>query len=114
MKWIFGISLFFLLANNINAQLISGDLLDNNRKIISNNKDTINSSSYDDKILFKIAVNNDGLVTSATVIEQQSTIVSTPATIMAKKNVLKVLFEEGSYFPKYHTGIYQIVYKKTN
>ena len=94
------------------SQLIEGDLLKDSRKIISDITHVIKPSNYDGKITFKISVNSEGTITAADILEERTTIVSTPAKIKAKNLVYNIKFEPGTYYPKFHTGIYQIIYKK--
>lgn len=105
-------SLIIFLSSNYYAQLLQGDLINDNRKIKFEESFVIKPSNYDGKILFKISVNAEGNITSAEVIEERSTIISTPARLKAKKQIFNIKFEPGTYFPKNHTGIYQIIYKK--
>jgi len=94
------------------SQLLSGDLLTDKRAIISNINPVIHSTHYTGKIVFKIAVNADGVITSAVEDEEKTTIKSTPAKIKAYNLLKNVKFAPGAYFPKYHSGLYQITFTK--
>lgn len=112
MKKVLGTLIFFITTFICNAQLVDGKLLDDNRAIINNISPIIESKNYSGEIIFVISVNNDGVVTSAIIDEKRSTIISTPARIEAKKQVLKLRFKQGNHFPKYHIGNYRILFKK--
>lgn len=111
-KTILLLSLLLSFSFKSFAQLLEGDLLTDKRKVVSDIIPIITPSNYDGKILFSISVDNSGTITSAKVIEDKTTINSTPARIKATNLIYNVKFEAGSYFPKYHTGVYQINYKK--
>ncbi len=104
----------FLLSFSLKSfsQLIEGELVTDKRKIVSDITPIISPSNYDGKILFTISVDSYGNVTSAKIIEERTTINSTPAKIKATNLIYNVKFEPGTYFPKYHTGVYQIIFKK--
>lgn len=112
MKFLIVILFLGFHVANADAQLVGGDLLKDNRKIISNIQSEISSPRYNGILLFNISVNNDGIVTGATIEEKGSTIISTPARIDAKRLLLSLVFEKGNRFPKYHSGIYKITYKR--
>jgi len=57
------------------------------------------------KIVFDIAVNTDGKVTSCTLNKSESTILSTRYIYEAKNRILMDLkFEAGNGFPTFHQG----------
>lgn len=111
-KLILTITFLFVFTPIGKTQLLKGDLLTSGREIIKDVNPIINSTRYNGIIVFEITVNNDGLVTGAQIIEGKSDIISTPARLDAKKLVYSLVFKSGNQFPKYHTGIYQIVYMK--
>ena len=113
MKKAILLSIFILGAKfQAFSQLIEGDLFISGRKITSEFPLTIAPSTYEGKITFSIAVNEYGNVTSAKVIENRSEINSTPARIKAANLIYNIKFEAGTHFPKYHNGIYQVIFKK--
>lgn len=113
MKKIFLVSLFlFCVKNQGFSQLIEGDLLTSKRKITNDINAIISPSNYDGKIVFDISVNEFGAVTSAKVIDNRTEIISTPARISATKLIYSIKFEPGTHFPKYHNGVYQVIFKK--
>lgn len=112
MKLILTTFVFLLVSFNAFCQLIDGELFEDNRKILRDIKHQLPSTNYNGKLIFNISVDNEGFVTSAVVDERRSTITSTPAKINAKKTIMKLIFEKGNQFPKYHKGSYQIIYTK--
>lgn len=108
------LSSFILLCGNfyVFSQLIEGDLLTDNRKITHDIQYIFSKSNYDGKLFFAIAVDEYGKISSAKVIDNRSTIHSTPARINATKLIYNIKFEPGAKFPKHHSGVYQLIYKR--
>jgi hypothetical protein len=107
-------TLFFALFFSYNSfsQLVEGALKNDGRKIITEINPVINSSNYEGEIYFTIAVDEYGKVSGVKVDDNRSTIISTPAKINATKLIYSIKFEPGTHFPKNHTGIYRISYKR--
>lgn len=82
---------------------VSGDLKKDNRQLVSDHS-FVMEGTHTGKIVFDISVNAKGEVTSAKIVENESTVKSTPAKIKAKNYVLKFEFQPGTWFPKYHQG----------
>ena len=100
-----------LCFNSLFSQLISGAIVDDNRKMTSPANFTINSI-YDGYVVYEIAVNNIGQVTSERMISEQSTVKSTPANIEAKNLLKSLTFEPGDSFPKYHHALVKVKFVK--
>ncbi|MES2587562.1 MAG: hypothetical protein V4622_01200 [Bacteroidota bacterium] len=100
MKSILLTALLLLSAQFVSAQLISGTLMDEGRKL---------TSTFDFKIhgkfkgiqTFKIAVNALGDVTSVVLVETEGNLVSTPAKIVGVKELKKLKFTGATYYPKF-------------
>lgn len=82
---------------------ISGDVKKDNRQLVSEHS-FVMEGAHTGKIVFDISVNSKGEVTSAKIVESESSVKSTPAKIKAKNYVLKFEFQPGTWFPKYHQG----------
>jgi hypothetical protein len=82
---------------------LSGDIVNDNRKLTSKQGYIINGH-VNGKIVFDIAVNAEGEVSSATVFESESTVKSTPAKIKARNYVSTFTFAPGTWYPKHHQG----------
>lgn len=83
------------------SQLISGELLDSGRKMISTYNFEI-KDKYNGYQLFELAVNPEGKVISVKDIQEKGTIISTPAKILAINELYNLKFESASHFPKFH------------
>lgn len=92
---------FCFFATHSSAQLMSGSLLDEGRKMITSTdfkfKD-VNSGV----LIYELAVNRTGKVTSAKVIESGSTIGSTPTRVKVRNYLMGFTFQEGTYYPEFH------------
>lgn len=63
-------------------------------------------------MVFDIAVDIEGKVTSVVLNREKSTVKSTPSAIKAKNYILAFQFEKGTHFPKYHQGTVTITFVK--
>src|SRR5690554_8078417 len=97
------ILLFVTLFSVVSYAQISGDVVKSNRKMISE-QGFIIKSHVNGKIVFDIAVNIEGEVTSATYLASESTVKSTPARIAARNYVTTFKFQPGTHYPKFHQG----------
>ena len=87
---------------------IYGDIFMDKRKIEKDIEYTI-PYSKPGKLVFDIAVNVDGKVTSCVLNKEKSTITATPAMMKAKNKIMQGLkFEFGLQWPKFHRGYVQI------
>lgn len=98
---------FFVLTFSSHAQLISGDLLDEGRKIITQTDYTIIGST-EGVIYYELAVDREGNVTSARLLGDQTTIHSTPLIYSAKNYCHSLKFEKGTYYPKFHHVVIRV------
>ncbi|PKR79922.1 hypothetical protein CW751_12630 [Brumimicrobium salinarum] len=80
---------------------ISGDIVNDKRSLTSDAAFVI-ESHLNGKVVFNIAVNSKGEVTSTTVVEEETTIRSTPAKIKARNHVANFKFSPGTWYPKHH------------
>lgn len=82
---------------------LSGDIVKDNRKMTSN-QGYIIDGHVNGKMVFDISVNTEGEVTSAKVLDSESTVKSTPAKIEARNYVSSFTFAPGTWYPKHHQG----------
>lgn len=103
----------FLLCSvsELNAQLLSGELLDDKRKITTQTDFKI-ISRYEGFVVYEVAVDNEGKVTSTRFISNESTIQSTPANMEAKEYLKTLKFAPGTYYPKHHHVMVKVTYVK--
>ncbi|MCH2233763.1 MAG: hypothetical protein MK078_05870 [Crocinitomicaceae bacterium] len=98
------LALTVILSSSLFAQL-SGDIATDARKIENDIDYTLYSSSKTGILVFDIAVNTDGKVTSCTFDRSASTCKSTPLMMMGKNRILAELkFEKDNGFPTFHRG----------
>lgn len=83
------------------AQLLSGDLLDAGRKMVSSYNFEINDR-YKGVQFFELAVNPEGKVTGVRHLDEKGILISTPARILASSKLSDLEFEKGTHFPKLH------------
>jgi hypothetical protein len=93
------------------AQLLSGTIVESNRKMVSTYTFKI-KGKYKGVKYFSIAVNNEGKVTSVKEDVQSDSFVSTPAMLIAIKELQKLLFEKGTHFPKFQHAIVKVEFVK--
>ena len=103
--------LFFFVVKGVNGQLISGRLLDDERKLISQPNFIIQDSN-EGVLLFELAVNIQGKVISARLIPNGTTVNSTPTRMKAKKEVMTWEFQEGTHYPEFHRVTVKITSRK--
>lgn len=75
--------------------------MDEGRKLITT-ANFIIEDSREGVIFFNVAVDRTGKVSSAKVDPTETTVVSTPARIVATNYVKSFQFQEGTYFPEFH------------
>jgi hypothetical protein len=93
------LSVFFLVSFTSFSQLLSGTLMDEGRKLISEIK-YVQEGNVDGWVIYELAVNREGNVTGLTIIE--STIKSTPAKVDVRNYLAGMKFEKGTHYPQFH------------
>lgn len=83
------------------SQLIDGALMDENRKLITEATFKIIDHNVG-VIYYELAVNRKGIVTSAKLLTEGTTIVSTPTRVKARNYAMTLKFAEGTYYPEFH------------
>ena len=111
MKQLFFIFLLFSTFS-VNSQVLSGKIVDDNRKLISTTNFVL-ESNYSGYVVYEIAVNPEGQVMSSKLIEEKSTVLSTPANMEVKDFLKTIVFEKGNHFPKYHHANVKVMLVKT-
>ncbi|MBD3638999.1 MAG: hypothetical protein HUJ25_16715 [Crocinitomicaceae bacterium] len=96
--------LIFSLICTCGFSQVFGEILSDKRPISKNIDYTINYSKPG-KLIFNIAVDMDGNVTSCELDDKKSTIVTTTAMLKAKNKIMQYLkFERGYHWPEFHRG----------
>lgn len=98
----------FFISLQLSAQ-VSGDIKDDNRNLLSTTDFTI-QSNVKGEMYFKISVNIEGEVTTASLDREKSTVKSTPNMIKAKNMIMHFVFEKGTHYPKFHQGVVKIIF----
>lgn len=102
--------IFFLFFYKLAfSQLLSGTIVDSNRKLLT---------SYDFKVkgnyvgvkYFELAVNIEGKVTSVKEQDKEDSFVSIPARMLVQKKLSSLEFEKGTHFPKFQHVLVKITY----
>ncbi len=102
------ITLFFLLfLSTAQAQLISGTLIDEGRKLASP-VTFILEDQNEGFIYYELAVNRMGEVTSAKLVDEGTTVVSTPSRMKVRDHVVKFKFDDATYYPAFQHVIVKI------
>ncbi|MFN5148170.1 MAG: hypothetical protein ACK457_12965 [Flavobacteriia bacterium] len=83
------------------GQLINGTLVDEGRKMVSTSDFSITDPN-EGVLFYELAVNRKGIVTSARLLSEGTTVVSTPTRIKVRNYLMTLTFEEGTYYPEFH------------
>ena len=91
----------FFLSYQASAQLLTGDLLDENRKLETSTDFTLkdNNKGF---VVCELAVDRTGKVTSIAFDLPASTVVSIPSKIKVRNYLNTFVFEKGNHFPAFH------------
>lgn len=108
-KLFFTLLLFF--SFQVKAQMLSGTVVDSGRKMTTSYSFKI-KGKYKGFKYFELAVNNEGKVTGIVEKTKDNSMVSTPAKLIAIKELDKLQFEKGMHFPKFQHVLVQIEFVK--
>jgi hypothetical protein len=102
---------FTLFATQFAISQVYGEIFMDKRPIAKD----IDYSFYYSKegiMVFDIAVNTDGDVTSCEINKEKTTFTSTPMKMKAKNRIMQGLkFEKGNGYPTFHRGFVQIKFR---
>jgi hypothetical protein len=93
--------IFFFLSYQASAQLLSGDLVDENRKLETATDFTLKDSNKG-FVVCELAVERSGKVTSIAFDLAATTVVSIPSKIKVRNYLNTFVFEKGNHFPAFH------------
>jgi hypothetical protein len=82
---------------------LQGDIAADGRALLTETTFVI-EGKLDGRIVYDIAVNSKGEVTSAKRVLSESTVKSTPIDVEVRKYVSSFEFEPGTHYPKFHQG----------
>lgn len=95
------IALFFSVTSYCQ---LSGEIVKDGRQLTTKNGYAL-QGKVDARIVFAIAVDNKGDITSAKVLGEESTTKDVQVQINARQYVMNSFkFEPGTWFPKFHQG----------
>ena len=101
MKKLIVVFISFFIFNHSYSQIISGEILNSGRKMLTMSDFTI-KSDRSGVVVFDISVDIKGDITSATIVNSLTTIKSTPLKMEAKNLINTFKFEPGTFYPKFH------------
>lgn len=111
MKSILITGLSLLLSLSTFGQ-VSGDITKDGRKLIEEGSYVLEGSKSG-TLVFKISVDAEGIISSASIVDKESTVKSTPTKIKARNYIVSSFkFEPGTWFPKYHQGFLTLSIQK--
>ncbi len=108
MRLLVLVSCLFSFAAN--GQIISGELKDEGRKLVST-ANFIVEGTANGYAKYEVAVNREGEVTSVRLIETD--IKSTPTKMKLRDYAMKLVFEKGTYYPKFHHAVVRLTSVKS-
>lgn len=100
------IAFFLLTATSSFSQMISGELKDEGRKLLTK-YEFVQKGKKTGYMNVNLAVDREGNVTSTKTVK--STFTSTVTDMKVRQSLMKLKFEKGTHFPKFH----QVVVKVT-
>ena len=109
MKKLFIVFISFFIIKNSYSQIISGEILDSGRKLITVS-DFVIKSDRSGEVVYEIAVDIKGDVTSAIIVNSLTTIKLTPLKLDAKNLIYTFKFEPGTFYPKFHHSRVKITF----
>jgi len=103
--------LFMIISSISFGQLVSGSLIDDGRKMISSETFKVVDSN-EGIVFYELAVNPKGIVTSAKLVKDGTTVISTPTKMAVRNYVMTLKFEEGTHFPAFHHVVVKVTVSK--
>ncbi|AEA42491.1 hypothetical protein [Fluviicola taffensis] len=113
MKKLFLLALTFFSYSNADSQVLSGTLIDSDRKLLTKDASFVFTNAIEGVIVVELAVNREGKVTATKIIGEQSTIKSTPSKIKAENSAKKLTFTAGTRYAPFEHVLVKYTYKKT-
>lgn len=93
--------LFVSISTASFSQLIGGKLVEDGRKMTSVSTFKLIDNNVG-VVIYELAVNNKGIVTSAKLVNDGTTVISTPTRMKVRNYLMTLKFEEGTHFPEFH------------
>ena len=102
MKEVIMVCIFCCVQFFASSQL-QGDIARDNRQLLTETN-FIMEGNQNGKMVFNIAVESTGKVSSVSYDADESTIISTPTKIKVRNYINDFKFEPGTHYPKFHQG----------
>lgn len=96
---------FVLVANVSFSQMIYGELKDEGRKLLTK-YEFVQKGRKSGYVNVNLAVDREGNVTSAKTVK--STFTSTVTDMKVRQSLMKLKFEKGTHFPKFHQVVVRV------
>ena len=93
------------------TQIISGDLVQSGRKMISDSDFKV-VGRYTGFQYYELSVNREGRVTDVRHLVQKGALISTPARILASGKLNELEFQKGTSYPKFHRVKVRVNFEK--
>jgi hypothetical protein len=93
--------LFMAFSGMVYSQLVDGPIVTDKRPLTS----TIGFKVIDNNegvLFYELSVDRTGKVTSATLVKEGTTVISTPTKIKVRNHVMKLQFSAGTHYPEFH------------
>jgi hypothetical protein len=110
MKTLLFISFGFFALNSF-SQVLSGDVVNEGRSLTTNPDFKIKSTN-EGVIVYEVAVNREGVITSTFYKADQSTIKSTPLKVEANNYLRALKFESNTRYPQFQHALIKISFVK--
>lgn len=107
----FLILLLVSLSTTSYSQILSGELKDSGRHLISD-ETFILDSHVDGYAKYEITVNEQGAITGLRLLETD--IKSTPARYYLENHVKKMKFQKDVLYPKFHRGVVKFTLRRSS
>jgi hypothetical protein len=94
--------LFFSLLISFSSfsQIIDGTLVDEKRKLTSTSDFSV-SDKNEGIVFYELSVNRLGEVTTAKLLTEGTTVISTPTKMKVRSHVMNFTFTAGTYYPEF-------------
>lgn len=100
---------FVTILYQANCQLLSGDIVDYGRPLLTETNFTLKGTK-EGVVVYEIAVDLNGNVTSESLVSSMTTITSTPIQMDAKNYIKKLKFKSGTGYPKFQHAKVKITF----
>lgn len=94
------------------SQMLSGDLKDSGRKMLTRSELKVTGKKYRGFQIFEISVDRKGVVNGVRHIPTANELTSTPARIQATNLLSALEFEAGTHYPKFQRARVRVLFER--